>query len=431
MRAQTTLEFIMLLSAAASLSVFAIGIYASMTNAQKPLYMKVLNQTGAASGNYAPTTGAGYGYSAYASMPDISYVNRSNSLELVLTSPAGSKISSAYASASGGASVIPDSYYNISSDGLVVLTFSVVPGSAGAINISAVADFTYLGNETARSAYAETYAVRQNASNTTYLNPVFSASLERRNESVMYILSNGASTYTASMWSHCSYLDWSYKQASLTAQCGNANWYFWEYDPYCISTITHCVKLYPANTTVSYIEDEQKYGYNTTLTLYNGTLRLSSSLSSVRNSSALGSSSGKVYGNASVIGVSGVGPQPYSSYVVLDTSGSERAANISYYNTYLQYLNNFYSLMDYYNNSNENASVVVQGISTLNSEARDFADTKPSYNQYCNVTAQDGTGYYSCMPVSGLYYTINVSANPAARISSQSISVQGSIINVR
>ena len=76
MKAQTTLEFLILLSAAASLSVFAIGIYSNITSAQKPLY-KLLVQS--PSENQTPNaTARGHGSdSIYASIANITYVNRS------------------------------------------------------------------------------------------------------------------------------------------------------------------------------------------------------------------------------------------------------------------------------------------------------------------------------------------------------------------
>ena len=238
------------------------------------------------------------------------------------------------------------------------------------------------------------------------------------------------------MWDHCSWMDWGYHQLPIGAQCGNANWYFFTFDSWCYwnhgdAYRTHCVELYPTNTTSNRIQDSQSYSYNTALLLYNSTARLGSNFTNYKNISTLSDNSGKAYGNASVAGVSGIGPQPYNNYVVLNTSGTERAVNMSYYSAYLEELNNLYAQMSYYNNSDGDPSTAQQYIDALNSAAQSLINSPAAYNQYCNVAMRLNKSYYSCKPLSGLYYVINASINRTLYNSSQSISVQGSTVNVR
>ena len=434
---QTTLEFLMLLSAAASLGVFTIGVYSGLLNAQKPLYMKLLNQAGALNGT--PNTVAyasGYDYGIYASIANISYVNRSNGLEVIFTSPSGSVASAVHVIGDANTVVMPGAYYNVSSDGLGALAFSVVPKAAGAIRLDVVADFRYASNSTTRSAHAETYALRQNTNGTAYPPLAFSATLERRNESILYNASGGTNIYTASIWGHCSWMDWWYNQESITAQCGDANWYFWEFDSDCYWNHgtyykTYCVKLDATNTTLHRIQDQQTYGYNATLLLYNGTFKLVSDFSDAKGVSGLEGGDGGDYGNASISSVSGVGPQPYGAYIILNRSGQRRAVNMSYYGTYQQYLNSLQLLMNQFNNTGGDPGSATQQITYLDSEAADLIDAPAAYNQHCNVTTRDNSVYYSCKPLSGLYYVIDADIIPPSRIPNQSISVDGSTINVR
>ena len=155
MKIQTTLEFVILLSAAASLSVFVISAYSHIVNPQKPLYMKLINQSANAPSS-ASFRDIGNALGIEVSIANVSYVNRSNSLEAIITSPSGYVLSSVYVTGSSSVAVIPDAYYNVSTDGLAVLSFSVVPKATGTIKLSAVAEFTYSNSTTNSSSYAET-----------------------------------------------------------------------------------------------------------------------------------------------------------------------------------------------------------------------------------------------------------------------------------
>ena len=317
MRAQTTLEFLILLSAAASLSVFAIGVYSNIAGAQKPFYQLLEQAPVANSSSNVPAQPGGNG-SIYASVADVVYVNKSNSFEVAIISPSPANVAEVHVTGNPGVTVIPDGYYNVSTDGLAILSFSVIPKTPGTITLNAVAEFSGSNGSAAVSAYAETYAVQPGANGTAQQLPEFAASLSRHNESILYGISGGTSAYTASMWSHCSDLGWSDSQLPLKNQCGDANWYFWQFDPGCywnqgIYYMTYCVKLNPTGTVVSSIQNSQSYSYNMSLLLYNGTERLTANMSSAKNKSLLAEADGQIGGNAVITGVSGIGPQLYNN----------------------------------------------------------------------------------------------------------------------
>ena len=220
----------------------------------------------------------------------------------------------------------------------------------------------------------------------------------------------------------------------MAAQCGDANWYFWEFDSNCyfnqgIYYITYCVKLYPTNTTASIIRGTQSYGYNASLLLYNGTDRFSADLNNLKNASQLYDSSGMAEGNVIVSEVSGVGSQQYNDYVVLNTSGNTRPINISYYDNYLQYLNGLEAFLNYYG-TGADPGTATQDISYLNSGASNLMAAPSAKDAQCRIMTEHNQSYYSCDPVSGLYYTINASISSSKSLN-QSIVLQGSTINIR
>jgi hypothetical protein len=239
----------------------------------------------------------------------------------------------------------------------------------------------------------------------------------------------------ASMWSHCSQMDWWYKQRSLKVQCGNADWYFWTFDSYCYWDLgiyykTYCVKMDAANTAVSKISAKQSYGYSLSLQLYNKTMSMAANLTDQNPTSALICGNGAACGNASISGVSGLGQQPYDNYVVLNKSGALRAANVSYYSTYAQYLSSFNSFMDYHNGTDTDPAIAAMEISYFNSKSKELIAAPQAYNDQCSIATRGNKSYYSCKPASGLYYAINASISGVVHVASQSIAVEGSTIKI-
>jgi hypothetical protein len=435
MRCQTTLEFIILLSAVAAFGTFAISAYAGLLRQQHAAYFSLLN--GSANSTEfvsAQQNGGGVPF-LYASMPNVSYVNRSNSLQVVVALPEGATLLSLRAAGSPQYGIAPNAYYNISASGMEILPFSVVPTVQGPVNVGMTAEIAYGNGTSTSNLTVESFAVMQGSNLTTQTNGELSASMERRNESVLYGISNATPVYTARMWSHCSFLNMHGQQDPIGYQCTGATWYFFEANSYCYwnnadPSMTFCMAMAPSNTSVRQIQSRQTYAYNFTLLLSNRSAALHSNISSTAAEFPVLGSDGKDCGSADIESVSGTGPQDYSNYVVLSTAKSRWQENVSGYSAYQQALNNFVSMMEYYNNTNGNVDSINEAMSALNSTASRLIASHPASNtDNCSIAVQGPEWYYACRPLSPLDYSIEARLNLSGT-AHQLISVQGSEINV-
>lgn len=429
MIAQTALEFLVILAAVSAFGVFAIGTYSGLAHQQRSAYLSALNHS---AGSNVPDSahGAEAEPFLYASIQNVSYVNRSSALQVVVALPGSGRISSMEVAGAHGYGVFPGAYYNRSFSGIEILPFSIVPSSPGPLDIEISAKIEYGGRIATKNLTAQSFAVLQGPG-TGPAQAGFTASISRHSESILYPLSNATPAYTARMWSHCSFLDFFYHQMSLQVQCRSASWYFFMFDAYCgQGPRTYCVELDPTNTSVRSIRQQQLYAYNVTLSLYNGSAALYADLSSARNASVLMGLDGNGHGNAEVESVSGTGAQPYLAYVALNTTGSSWLADSSAYGAYAQSLNNFISMMNYYNKTGGNVDAISEAISALNATTKRLIAPLPLEGMpACILSVQGAQPYYSCKPVSPLYYEIRASLDPSLA-APQLLSVQGSTINV-
>ncbi len=435
MKAQATLEFIILLSAIAAFGSFAISTYAGLLHQQHAAYLSLLNKSANAAVLASTPSSTGNELFIYASMANVSYVNRSNSLQVVVALPEGTTLLSLKAAGSQQYGVAPSAYYNISASGMDILPFSVVPTAQGPLNVNMSADIAYGNGTLTRNLTVESFAVPPGSNLTAPTNIELSASIDRHNESVLYGISNAIPVYTVSMWSHCSYVNVWFQQLSIQDQCGYASWYFFQHNSDCYWNdgglpITYCVALTPTNTSVRQVQSRQSYAYSITISLSNRSTVLRSDINSIATTFPVLGPGGKSDGNASIEGVSGTAAQGYSNYMVLNTTRSRWQVNVGDYNAYQQPLNNFESIMTYYNNTNGNVGAIGEAMGALNSAASTFIASSPAAStDSCEIVVQGSEWYYACAPFSPLYYSIDARLNLSG-IAHQLLSVQGSTINV-
>ena len=368
-------------------------------------------------------------------MSNVSYVNKSNPLQVVVALPAGTKLLSLKAEGMQQFGIAPDAYYNISAIGMDILPFSVVPTVQGLVNIGIRAEIAYGNGTVIRNMTVESFAVLQGSNITapTYLG--LSASIDRHNESVLYGVSNAIPIYTVSMWSHCSFVNMWFQQRPIQYQCGNANWYFFGDDPYCYWNngglpITYCVELTPTNTSIRQVQGRQSYAYNITVSLSNTSTALHADINGTATTFSVLGADGKSHGNASVTEVNGAATQGYGSYSILNTTSSRWQANASDYSAYQQALNNLDSVMAYYNNTSGNVETISEAMEALNSASSGFVTSAPAANvDNCNIVVQGPEWHYACAPLSPLYYDIDARLNLSGVVH-QLLSVQGTTINV-
>ena len=436
MRLQTSLEYILILAAVASMAVAVMGAYNGFAVRQKAsIYGLIGNETGSRqlNGSAAP---AGYPAYLYAQMPSLIYLNRSSSLYLVFSLPGGSSISYAEAESPAWVSVLPGAYRNVSGS-VGLLSFSVIPRAQGQFAIHLLVQLAGI-NSTFRNITVQGYSALPAQLNASEPPATLSASIVRHNESVLFGVSMPNQTLYATEWSHCIETNFWGNPLPTGQQCGGAQWEYFQWSTSCdqgawLDTVTYCVELLGTNTSVSTIGQSQSYSYNITLGLHGGGLNLSSNLSSTRNSSPL-MSGGLAYGNATVHGQPvGDAPQPYYDLVVLNTPGGLRAANQSGYYAYRQALDSFVSTMDYYNGSSPaDPSPIQTAMGAFNLASRQLSDSPQAGLQGCGMVRLNGSVSYACRPFSPLVYgNITAYVHGGLAAGNQSLFVDGSAINVK
>ncbi|MDE1810649.1 MAG: hypothetical protein KGH66_01230 [Candidatus Micrarchaeota archaeon] len=431
-RAQTTMEFMILLGASASLGIAALAMYGHLTSSQSTILASIANSSGAqAPAQFKP---AGNQSSMLISLGGTSYLNSSNSFYVVISAPYGAYIAGVNLSAEGG-SVAPSSYGGMASDGMKILQFAFLPTSEGSSLVSAEAEVEYNGSDFELQKTAYTYSVPLQGPAVLGQGPQFSASITPLNQSILYPISTPSNVTYATEWSHCSYHDFFNHLLPFQAQCGNANWEFFVFSDSCywgsgVTSATYCITLNSTHSSYSTISQAQSYQYAARVGIYNQTMSLVSYINSSSNHSILVGALSAA-GTASVSSVSGIGPNPQQGYVILNVSGRQRAIGTSSYGSYIQALNNIDSVLGYYNQTgieDSDLSVIQAAIQGYNTQSLQFTNSSNQTDPQCSLYSKAGKQFYKCSPVSGLYYVIDASISGAK--ATQTLSVGGSTINI-
>lgn len=420
---QSSIEFLVILTAVLALATVAVGMFSSLVGAQHQAYSKVLDL---ANQSTQPQNASDFVPPSYAfiSMPNVSHVGVPTEFYLVISSSANSSLN-ARVSDNQDASIAPTAYQNITVSGLTLLQFSLVPNAQGFVTVNAQVNFSGYN----ASLSATTYAEDQNAQNGT--SSALGAYVDRLNESLAYAPAAPSNITGVTEWSHCSF-DSSGNPGGMGRECGTADgWYFWtiNYDCYYSSyvlTRSYCFFPEYANATVSQISAAPKFEYGLNLSFYGQGVDAYAALNSSTNSSRV-LSGGMAIGNASVAQVTETAPQSYQNYLIMNSSGL-RIVNQSAYSAYQQAMNNFRSMFDYYNFSNPgNMQSLDQAAAALNSAVIKLTSTTPGSIPGCSLKAYNNQSVLSCTPISPFYYYINAALSGSGR---QLIQADGAAINV-
>ncbi|HVC58195.1 MAG TPA: hypothetical protein VND15_01830 [Candidatus Acidoferrales bacterium] len=435
-RAQSSIEFMVLLAASASLGVAGIAMYHHLSSAQSVVFSSLLNASNPAN----PTTynSTPDSYSISLSLGGTSYLNRSNGLYLLVTAPYGAYLSGVNISSTAG-SIAPSTYNGTTTDGITLMQLAFVPFKRGSGSVSASVNVTYNGTTKTLHSMAYTYSVSYvfGSPSIGSGSPQFSAAITTTNQSITYPLEAPVNIGYVTQWSHCSYHNFFGDLRPFQAQCGDANWDFVSFSESCyygsgVTTATYCMKLNNTQSSYSAISGNQGYMYAIELRLYNQTMSLSALANSSSPRSMVLDGRGVPTGNATVSEVSGIGSNPSQGYLVLNVSGTERVVETSSYQSYAQALNNLDSVLGYYNQSGaqgSSVSSIMAAIDGYNNQALQLTNSSNAVNPQCTLSTSGGKRVYSCAPVSGLYYTINATI-PGVK-SPQLLSVAGSTVNIR
>jgi hypothetical protein len=442
MKEQTTIEFILILSAVAAVAVFSIGELYHLQSAQRTVYDALLNNTN--NTIQPPTYQIGGVPSLYANIANTTYVNSSNEGYLVAYVPEGYNLSSITIlgngfSFIGGKDTVTSSY------GLYTAHFFAIPRSSGNLSFSVSAIFKSLNGVYERNETVYTYAVPvqsqqffvSGTNSTPYLTPY----IYRHNETLVYNISNFGQVYTVGITNKCSRENWEYQQEDIGAQCGNAQWYFWIYSDDCyyehgILTATYCVYMNVAPIPLGNLgTTTPKYAYNITLQLYNKSLPLSLAANLTNRSPYGNLQEGTTnYGNVVVNNsITAISPLQYENTVLMEINGQIKTVNSTVYQSYLQALNNLYAVLGYYNGTgidDGDMATIQQTINSYNLEEGKLVNSseQPSHNG-CWFGA-NSTYEYMCKPI-GLFDYGNITAHIGKiKVQTGPESLSGSIVNL-
>ncbi len=411
MEIQSSLEFIVILAAVAALSVFILSMYAGFSHQEKSIFAMlpyVSTYNGAYSGNGISQL------QAFLYVPNVTYVNKSNSVYLMLYLPQNTSIASA-TPVSAGALFLPSGYRNPAAQGSYLLGFAFVPNSLGVQNVSVDIILRGSNGTYARTLSSSTITVPSPTS-VPRQNPAAAyAKVNGSNESVIYRLSGFHNIQQITESSSCTQEDFWYVPVPISQQCGDAKWQIRVFSTYCYDAyatpMTICFYLRNTTANVSTVNNTYGLSYNVLLTLDINGSQMHATLNGQNQSPVyLGDS---YVGNAMVHSAASTSlPIPQFGIVVIGKGGEIYPTNYSLYQTHQQYLNSVEGVLGYYNNSNVDSptiSAVQQAVSTYNTDVGTLLNASPTQLQ-CNVSAS-GLSFRAATPFAyNIFANLSVSA---------------------
>ncbi len=445
---QASFEMMLIASAIVGLSLTGISVYNTFEHTQKSAYTDIIANfiDNNSINNISSISFSANGPQVYASLHNITYVNRSNDLQLIFSLPSKSNISVVIANSSKF--IISPKSKEVEAEGVYTLSFSIVPISIGPYNVNisiALANTSGLIDIVGTTGIkninisVESYAMLSNTTNSTLQGTYGSSTafeITRHNESMLYNIENNQEIYSAFMRSYCT-SQWGYwwstsKHINMCNGISGATniGYLWE--PYsCNYEQPELFCIYLSNTNHAYSTINSNYSilYNISVAvsgLFQKTLY--SNLSSYSNSEQI-NEPGNRTGIITVNNVSGNAYEPYLSYVLMNSSGKRYAVNISVFNLYWQSLENLKQDAQYYDGASLNTvpSELSLAIDSLNRASQQFIDAPEENNSLCSIALK--LNDYVCKPLSLLFYNILFNTSDS-KIENMTIESQGSSLYI-
>ena len=428
MKIQTSIEFLLILSAISILSLGLVSAYKSSISSDQYAINSVMqnsNTISAVNSSTSPAQDPG----VFVNVPINSTTGMQNTMQVVL-----------YGCMNGTGSVRLSSNNLVFSQNdmekiplvnLVISSIAFDPISTGLNQINVNYSIACGSVEKSGTGTFVTYSTAP--SNTLAITNSSSAPLaayiSKRNESIHFPITMQENVENLNVFNHCSYNNFN-NVYPLSMQCGTSN--AWDYaiaSDYCYweeftLTATYCVvpqnskqNLYSVNTS------QHSYYYSF---LFSLSTKYGSLTSEVKNASqsqllSRNSSIGKVI----VVNVSGTADYQMPEFI--GNASSKIAANAELYQQYVQARNNMYSMLDYYNNTEvdpSTASSIQQAVAAYETAESNLAAASGQGPQACSIVA----GNYTCKPSYPFSYVIDAKANLS--LQNQTLYYEGSVINV-
>ncbi|MEM3839042.1 MAG: hypothetical protein QXF01_00460 [Candidatus Micrarchaeaceae archaeon] len=290
------------------------------------------------------------------------------------------------------------------------------------------------GNVLTGSSSLRTYAALPAQA---YQQAGLSASIQDRNESLLFPESESSSIFSLSQKSACTMINFWGNPLGMQAQCGTANgWDYNIFSDYCYtsgssSTSTYCIipRYTGYNiTTLNYSKPGYVYSFKLLIYTQHGTLQ--SNITSLQRSNNV-TLYGKNVGSAVVYQVS----DNYQSaeQAFLSWGGNYIGISESNLSSYEQAMGNLYSTLNYYNGSYISVSAqssINQAIAYYMHQESKIVSNSKSAMPEGTVNCRFANETYRCPALPPFSYIINVTLDPQLGIGEHSLSFQGTIVNL-
>lgn len=407
MKLQSSIEFVIIMAAVASMGVVGISYYSHIHSA----VFSQFNAKNISASQNKSMAEINNTISAYLLAPALRLGNASVATLLVSTSMP-SEIHANISSAT-----IRLSQNNFSSSGYnkqASFVFYAVPLLTGQDSLSLEITAVNGSSKSEYSANVLLYAYRssqsQSGSNVSG-NGISYVYLHPENESVTYTAGKQSKLYYITENSHCSELNFWGQQMPIQSQCPGASWYFWEFSSSCyygsaqVPTKTYCVYKTYSGYNSSALLPVPKYDYNINFGIgYHG-LNLTSELTQNSQFSNI-TMNNKVFGTVSLgNSIYAQSLQPGSLYIF--SSGNKvYAGSAANYSAYEYAYSKIKDDLAYYNNSGNGAIGTIERemYSYNKSLSNMISSLAPADSGSCSASVGQTGILYSCDPNSPLQF---------------------------
>jgi hypothetical protein len=419
---QASLEFLLITSAIAALSLSVISLYGRNVAVQRGLLDAAANSINpSAEPQYQQAVADDPQVLIY--VPPNSTVGKGSSVQITFYGCAYGTASAALSSQSvsfarnGSSADMSD---------IAVLAFPFTPITPGPDSIN-VSYSVLCGNATMRNSRSFlTYAT----SSADAVAALYSVSISNRSERISYTLENQDPVLNLNEWSRCTGSALFNGQSDL-AQCGQNSWDYMVFSPYCYYTAevsmtsTYCMAPVGTGYSISGAGADAEYVYNFTLLLDSpsGTMR---SVLDYRSNESNVTLDGRTVGRARIESVSGDASVPAPT--LISNGSAYHPINETEYLQYTQAKNNLYGTLSFYNSSSVTSDVqseIQQAVQAFISSSSGLINAK-SPSTACNVSGSA----YVCNAAYPFTYVISVNMSRGMQTGNQTLYYLGSVIDV-
>ncbi len=430
MKIQTSIEFLLILSAISILSLGLVSAYKSNMSSDQYALNSVMQNSNTISTFNSSSSGIVQDPGIFVNVPINSTIGMLNTMQVVLYGCING--TGSVRLSSGSVAFSQNDIEKIPLENLAVSSVVFDPTSAGPNQINVSYSITCTNAEKSGNNTFTTYSTVPHGSSfgTGNSSASLSAYISDRNESVSYPISLQGNAENIGQSSHCTSTGFWGNPYPVWIECGSSN--AWDYriesdvcywDSYSL-TKTYCIlpqnsnrDLYGVNTS------NYSYHYSFALSIASKYGELASNVANSANSELI--DGGYQVGSVNIENVSGVADYQMPEFI--GNSSDKVIANTELYQQYVQARNNMYSMLGYYNNTEvdpSTASSIQQAIASYETAASDLVASSGQGLQACSIVA----GNYICRPSYLFSYVINAKTNLS--LQNQTLYYEGSVINV-